>query len=106
MKAIYTDLHIHTSESADDLNLNYDVELLCENIEAFSKTNKYLISLTDHNIINKNAYEKLLGLNRANIILGVELHIRNYENVDPYHCHIYFNIDEDNILNSIASSIS
>lgn len=101
MKAIYTDLHIHTSESADALNLNYDVELLCNNIEAFSKTNNYLISLTDHNIINKNAYEKLLGLNRPNIILGVELHIRNYENVDPYHCHMYFNIDECDILNSI-----
>lgn len=28
MKAIYVDLHIHTSENADNLNKNYNVDKL------------------------------------------------------------------------------
>jgi hypothetical protein len=31
-----------------------------------------------------------------NIILGVELHINNYENCPAYHCHIYFDLPEIN----------
>ena len=38
MNAIYTDLHIHTSENADKLNSNYDVDTLIKHIDTFNKT--------------------------------------------------------------------
>ena len=42
-----------------------------------------------------------LGLN---IILGVELHIRNYANCPAYHCHIYFDLKE--ITDIVSDSIN
>lgn len=102
MRATYTDLHIHTSENADEINENYHVKVLIDNIKKFSNTTNILISLTDHNVINKSAYTELLSdSNDINVILGVELHIRNYIEKDPYHCHIYFNLDKDEIVNAI-----
>lgn len=93
MKPIYLDLHIHTSEYPDNLNQNYNVDLLLDKIKEINGNSEFLISLTDHNTINKNAYMKLLGKTN-NVILGVELHIKNAETKPPYHCHIYFNLDE------------
>lgn len=101
MKAIYTDLHIHTSQDADKLNEEYDVNTLIKKVKEFSKTDNILLSLTDHNTINKTAYKNLLETNLVNVILGVELHIRNYDKCPPYHCHVYFNIDQDEILKEI-----
>lgn len=96
MEAIYVDLHIHTSENADQLNMNYDVDELIKNVKRQAKEKEALISLTDHNTINKNAYIKLLSKNTKgiNIILGTELHIRNHDDRPAYHCHIYFDIKE------------
>ena len=37
MEAIYTDLHIHTSEDADNLNQEYDFDSLLNNLKSFSK---------------------------------------------------------------------
>jgi hypothetical protein len=93
MNPIYTDLHIHTSDNPDKPNDNYDLDLLIKKILEFNKDSEFLISLTDHNFINKKSYlrAKELGIN---IILGVELHIKNYENCNAYHCHIYFDIEE------------
>lgn len=93
MNPIYTDLHIHTSDNPDKPNENYDLDLLVKKILEFNKDSDFLISLTDHNFINTKAYldAKELGIN---IILGVELHIKNYEGCPAYHCHIYFDIDE------------
>jgi hypothetical protein len=93
MKPIYLDLHIHTSENEDDVNQNYDIELLLEKINETSDNSDFLISLTDHNTINKNAYIKLLEKTQ-NVILGVELHIKNAETKPPYHCHMYFNFTD------------
>lgn len=93
MEAVYLDLHIHTSENEDSLNQNYNVDLLLEKIKETSDNATFLISLTDHNTINKLAYIKLLEKTN-NIILGVELHIKNAESKPPYHCHIYFDLDE------------
>ena len=53
MKPIYIDLHIHTSENPNNLDENYDLELLITKINEFSKDSEFLISLTDHNVINK-----------------------------------------------------
>ncbi|PKQ63010.1 ATPase [Labilibaculum filiforme] len=93
MEAIYLDLHIHTSVDSNNLSDNYDIETLITKIKSVSKDSAYLISLTDHNIINKRAY--LEAKNKVmNLLLGVELHIRNYSECPPYHCHIYFNLDE------------
>ncbi len=93
MNPIYLDLHIHTSDNEDDLNQNYDVDLLLKKINETSNDSDFLISLTDHNTINKSAYLKLLEKTQ-NVILGVELHIRNAETKPPYHCHMYFNLNE------------
>ncbi|MDD2830375.1 MAG: hypothetical protein PHW18_12440 [Sulfuricurvum sp.] len=92
MTPVYLDLHIHTSENEENLNQNYDVDLLLEKVAEVSSNSAFLISLTDHNTINKNAYMKLLEKTK-NVILGVELHIKNAETRPPYHCHIYFNFD-------------
>lgn len=103
MEAIYTDLHIHTSDNADSINKHYDVNLLINKIKAFSKVDcsNLMISLTDHNVINKKAYCDLLQIKDLHVLLGVELHIRNYDECRPYHCHIYFDISKENIENEI-----
>ena len=105
MKAIYTDLHIHTSEDADNLNAQYDIALLVNKIKEFSGVDcsDILVSLTDHNTINKDAYLKLLKIQDINVILGAELHIRNYEKCEPYHCHIFFDISKEDIISHIDS---
>ena len=93
MKPIYLDLHIHTSEDEENLNQDYNVDLLLEKIKITSNDSEFLISLTDHNTINKNAYIALLA-KTSNVILGVELHIRNDITRPPYHCHMYFDIND------------
>lgn len=93
MEPVYLDLHIHSSENPDKLNSDYNVELLLKKIKEYTNDSKYLISLTDHNIINKSAYMKLIELS-INVLLGVELHISYYEGQSPYHCHIYFDIEK------------
>lgn len=95
MNPIYLDLHIHTSENPDSLVDSYDLDKLIEKIKITSNDSDYLISLTDHNTINKKVY--LDAKNKiTNLLLGVELHVRNYPDAVPYHCHIYFDklIDE------------
>ncbi|MFW6047217.1 MAG: ATPase [Candidatus Woesearchaeota archaeon] len=100
MKPIYTDLHIHTSKNPDKLNENYDVAKLIKKVKSFSEDDNYLISLTDHNVINKSAYEKLNSLTE-NYIIGVELHVRIYEDAGFYHCHAYFNTKQLNHIDKI-----
>ncbi|SMC50195.1 ATPase [Moheibacter sediminis] len=95
MNPIFVDIHIHTSDNANNLVDNYPIELLVEKINNFTNNSDFLISLTDHNTINKKAYLKAKELN-LNIILGVELHIKNYDNCPAYHCHIYFDVVELN----------
>jgi len=95
MKPVYLDLHIHTSEDEENLNQNYNVDLLLSKIKELSQNSEFLISLTDHNTINKSAYLTLLEKTK-NVILGVELHVINSDGKPPYHCHFYFNIDEIN----------
>lgn len=108
MKAIYIDLHIHTSEDANHPNTSYDMAELVRKIKEYNGNSEFMISLTDHNMINKDAYlkGKALGIN---MILGVELHIRHVEDVKSYHCHMFIdkeitgeNIDDINhILNNL-----
>ena len=93
MQPVYVDLHIHTSDDPGNLNGSYDLTLLKRKIEEVADGSPYLISLTDHNTVNKSAY---LEANKlfSKLLLGVELHVRNYENAKPYHCHIYFDLPE------------
>jgi hypothetical protein len=102
LEPIYLDLHIHTSENENDLNQHYNVDLLLEKVKEINDDSEFLLSLTDHNTINKNAYIKLLKKTN-NVILGVELHIKNSKKKPPYHCHMYFNIDkiDEEIIDSI-----
>ena len=103
MKPIFVDIHIHTSDNPDNLDSNYPIETLVQKINEFTDNSDFLISLTDHNTVNKNAYLKSVALG-LNIILGVELHIKNYEGCPAYHCHIYF--DLDNITSEIIDDIN
>ena len=65
MQPIYIDLHIHTSDDANKLNTNYDIAELVSQIKKLNGDSPFMISLTDHNTINKSAYLKAqaLGLN-------------------------------------------
>lgn len=103
MNPIYTDLHIHTSENPDNINENYDLDCLIKKIKEYNKNSDFLISLTDHNVINKTAYLKAVEMG-INIILGVELHIKNYINAPSYHCHIYF--DLENITEKVIDELN
>lgn len=93
MNPIYLDTHIHTSADPNVVNNDYDLETLVRKIHEFNGTSDFLISLTDHNMVNKSAYLKAIELG-INIILGVELHIKNYDNCPAYHCHIYFDLKQ------------
>lgn len=109
MEPIFIDLHIHTSDNPDQLNKSYDLDLLKEKVEKEAEGSAYLISLTDHNTINKPVYLKAVD-KFEHILLGVELHVRNYPKEKPYHCHIYFRleqIDASSIdsLNAILDSL-
>lgn len=94
MNPIYLDLHIHTSQDPKSLNMSYDIGTLLSKIRGKAEGEDFLISLTDHNTINEDAYLKLFGEIDNRLILGVELHIQGYRGQDSkaYHCHIYFNI--------------
>ena len=56
MNPVYIDVHIHTSEDPDSLNQNYDVDTLFANVRRQAQGLHALLSLTDHNIINKQTY--------------------------------------------------
>jgi predicted metal-dependent phosphoesterase TrpH len=84
MKPVFIDLHIHTSDNPDNLNDNYDLNLLKNKIEEVAEGSDYLISLTDHNTVNKPIYLRALE-KFEHILLGVELHVRNYDTQKPYH---------------------
>lgn len=92
MNPVYVDIHIHTSDDPNNLSPSYDIDGLVKKINEYTDNSEFLISITDHNTVNKPVYlaakEKV-----KNLILGVELHVRNYPDADPYHCHIYFNIE-------------
>lgn len=98
MEPIYLDLHIHTSSDANHPNEDYDVAELISQIKSYSGNSKFMISLTDHNMINKSAYLKAVASN-VNVIMGAELHIKLHDEVKSYHCHIFINKDitEENI---------
>ena len=93
MDPVYLDFHIHTSDDPENLDTNYDIESLIRGIEKIAGDSEYLISLSDHNVINKEAYLKAKGLIN-NLLLGVEIHIRNFTDSPPYHCHILFELPE------------
>lgn len=95
MNPVYLDLHIHTSNDPNDLNQNYDLPLLIQKINDWCGNSEFLISITDHNSINKKTYLEAVTIG-INIIAGVELHIKNYDGCPAYHCHIYFDLPEIN----------
>ena len=116
MKPVYLDLHIHTSENPNKLNENYNSDVLLSKISEVAKGANFLISLTDHNVINEKAYIDLLGKIQTNypnssLILGAELHIRKYkedENAKAYHCHIFFDVDDitQEVIKDINSKLN
>ena len=105
MEPIYTDIHIHTSEDPDNLNEDYNWRILFEKVENKAAGAKVLLSLTDHNTINKTVYIDIINhlqeYPMISLLLGVELHINYRKECPAYHCHIFFknNITEDTINN-------
>lgn len=92
MEPVYVDLHIHTSSDPNSLDENYDVDLLKSKVEAIAGKHEYLISFTDHNVINKKVYLKAVKKIK-HLLLGAELHVRNYDDAPPYHTHIIFKVE-------------
>lgn len=91
MEPVYLDFHIHTSANPEHPNEQYDLDALLRGVENICAGSPFLISITDHNFVNKTIY--LQAAKRVeNLLLGVELHVRNYEECRPYHCHIIFNV--------------
>lgn len=92
MKPVYTDIHIHTSENANSLNQNYDVDTLFANVRKMSQGADALLSFTDHNTINEKAYLSALTKcgDDIHLLLGVELHIHYDKSTEAYHCHLLF----------------
>ena len=56
MQPVYIDLHIHTYPNANDRTTTYDVATLVKRIKEYIGNEPFLISFTDHNTINKEAY--------------------------------------------------
>ncbi|SKC41615.1 hypothetical protein SAMN06298214_0467 [Bacteroidales bacterium WCE2004] len=111
MDPVYIDIHIHTSENPDELNGSYDTRVLLSGVERMAKGSNALISLTDHNTVNKAAYLSLLANANSNIhlLIGAELHIKNYPEAPAYHCHIIFKcaINESTIdeINAVLDNL-
>jgi len=99
MKPVYLDLHIHSSDNPNSLNENYNLDTLIKKIREKAQGDDFLISITDHNTINEKVYQKAIQDIKDNLILGVELHIQTHRGEDSkaYHCHIYFNFDNDEL---------
>lgn len=92
MEPVYVDIHIHTSEDPNSLNTNYDIDTLFSKVREKAQGQPILLSLTDHNTINKAAYidaKSKLG-DDIHLMLGVELHIHYVVETDAYHCHMFF----------------
>ena len=108
LEPVYIDLHIHTSKNPDQLDAAYDFATLHEKIRACAMGSPYLISLTDHNTINRVAYLHAASLFH-HLLIGAELHVRNYRDEPPYHCHIFFRspVDADTIdaLNVVLDTL-
>lgn len=95
IEPFYCDMHIHTYQNANRRDgTTYDIATLFERLREGAKGHRAVISLTDHNVINKDAYEKALAECGDDIILilGVELHVKS-NGPKPYHAHAYFNAD-------------
>lgn len=77
MNPVYIDVHIHTSENPDNLNQTYDVDTLFAKVRKQAQGMHALLSLTDHNVINKMAYLNALTKcgDDIHLMLGVELHV-------------------------------
>lgn len=113
MNPIYTDIHIHTSQDPDNLNRDYDWRALLENVRTKANGADILLSLTDHNTINKAVYLDIMShlgeYPMLHLLLGVELHIKYSEITPAYHCHAIFKneITEENIdaINAILDTL-
>ena len=93
MTPVFVDLHIHTSDNPNNLNESYDLALLKNKIDGLAEGSPCLISLTDHNTVNKPVYLRAVDIFK-NIILGAEIHVRNYDAQKPYHCHVFFKLKQ------------
>lgn len=111
IEPFYCDMHIHTYADANKReSVHYDVDALLARVRACARGSKAMISLTDHNVINTDAYKEAsekAGDDVA-LILGVELHVKA-NGPKPYHAHAYFNVEpnDDNIeaLNEVLDDL-
>ena len=97
---VYIDLHIHTSSNPDKLCKEYNLDLLANKVKQRASGASCLISLTDHNTINSDAYDRLRDRTDIYYVLGVELHVSN-TGTRPYHCHAYFKKSDSSTILSL-----
>lgn len=102
IKPFYCDMHIHTYSDANQRHdTNYDISALFSRIRKMADNHTAVISFTDHNTINSGVYRESYSICGDDIVIipGVELHVKA-NGTEPYHAHIYFNIDTD-IVNQL-----
>ena len=90
----YCDMHIHTYANANKRDgVTYAAPKLLAGVRRGARGHNALISLTDHNTINEDAYASVLSCQAKDValMLGVELHVKS-NGPKPYHAHAYFNI--------------
>ncbi|MBJ54224.1 MAG: ATPase [Gammaproteobacteria bacterium] len=106
MEPVYLDFHIHTSANPESPNEQYDLDALIRGIESIAEGSPFLISITDHNFVNKSVYLRA-ARKIDNLLLGVELHVRNYDECRPYHCHIIFNVPDisEDVIDDINAKL-
>ena len=108
LQPYYCDMHIHTYPDANRRGSGYNCGALLTNVRRDAGGHRIVISLTDHNTINKEAYKELaeLGADDVTPILGVELHVRS-NGKRPYHAHAYFDssVTDDAFIDSLNEKL-
>ena len=101
------DLHIHTNFSKKTKNNDYKGIFSVETLKSKLKENQVeIFSLTDHNIINVNAYKEYYNnysIEDPLLLLGVELDIAGDKNT--YHSLLIFNTSSVDEVQSISDKL-
>lgn len=102
------DLHIHTDKSKETKDGDYKGTFSIETLKRRLKENEVMIfSLTDHNIINIDAYREYYSHYDNNVdpllLLGVELDIQGSSKI--YHSLLIFNHSDIGSVESISEKL-
>lgn len=92
------DMHIRTYADANKRDGTHSrAKTLPARVRECARGHCVVISLTDHNVIDAQAYRDVLNLANDDVrpIVGVEVHVRS-NGPKPHHAHMYFNFPPNN----------